>query len=266
MKINEAAKKIALVTGASSGFGRSISYRLIASGYRVIAVARRADRLQTLHESIGSDLVPLVLDVTDGLALEAAFKDHPLLQTGVDVLINNAGLALGMEPAWKTQWSDWVTMLNTNVAALAHVTHLLLPKMVERNRGLIINVSSTAALYPYVGANVYGASKAFVSHFSLNLRADLAGTGIRITAIEPGSVAGTEFSNVRFHSDDAKAAAVYENMKNLTGEEVADMIAWVVNLPEHINVNRLEVMPVSQSFAGFTFSRKKTEMEKPVVE
>ena len=168
----------------------------------------------------------------------------------LDVLVNNAGLALGLEPADKTDFADWQQMVNTNILGLIHLTHEILPSMVANHEGYIINLSSTAGSYPYFGGNVYGATKAFVTQFSLNLRADLVGKNIRVSNIEPGLCGGTEFSNIRFHGDDAKAAQVYDSVQYVTPQDIANMVAWLIEQPKHVNINRIEVMPTAQTFAG----------------
>ena len=166
------------------------------------------------------------------------------------MLVNNAGLALGLEPADKTDFADWQQMVNTNILGLIHLTHEILPFMVANNDGYIINLSSTAGNYPYFGGNVYGATKAFVTQFSLNLRADLVGKNIRVSNIEPGLCGGTEFSNIRFHGDDAKAAQVYNSVQYVIPQDIANMVAWLIEQPKHVNINRIEVMPTAQTFAG----------------
>lgn len=240
---------IVLVTGATAGFGTAIARRFAADGARVIAAGRRAERLEALKAELGADKVlPLVLDVRDRAAVTEAVEGLPAEWAAVDVLVNNAGLALGLEPAQKADLDDWDTMVDTNVKGLMYLTRALLPGMVERQRGHVINLGSTAGEWPYPGGNVYGATKAFVRQFSLNLRADLFGTPVRVTDIQPGLVGGTEFSNVRFHGDDAKAGAVYEGADALTPDDIADAIHWVATRPARVNVNMLQVMPVAQSF------------------
>jgi 3-hydroxy acid dehydrogenase/malonic semialdehyde reductase len=235
-----------LVTGASSGFGTAIARRFVADGHRVIAAARRADRLTTLADTLGAGLLALPLDVTDAAAIAALPGSLPEGWREVDVLVNNAGMALGVAPAWQASLADWETMVATNVLGVIRLTRALLPAMVARNRGHVVNVSSTAAAYPYPGGNVYGATKAFVTQFSLNLKADLVGTAVRITDIEPGMVGGTEFSAVRFAGDTARAAAVYAGARPLTSDDVAEAVAWAVSLPSHMNINRIELMPNCQ--------------------
>jgi len=239
---------IVLVTGATAGFGLAIARRFAADGARIVAAGRRAERLEALRGDLGADMVlPLVLDVRDRRAVEAAIAGLPAEWADVDVLVNNAGLALGLAPAQEADLDDWDTMVDTNVKGLMYLTRALLPGMIARGRGHVVNLGSTAGEFPYPGGNVYGATKAFVRHFSLNLRADLYGTPVRVTDIEPGLVGGTEFSNVRF-GDDAKAAAVYQGADALTPEDIADAVHWVATRPARVNVNTLQVMPVAQSF------------------
>jgi 3-hydroxy acid dehydrogenase/malonic semialdehyde reductase len=236
-----------LVTGASAGFGAAMARRFVRDGHRVIAAARRADRLGALHGELGEALLPFALDVTDASAVAALPGSLPPGWQAVDVLVNNAGLAVGLDPAQKADVAGWDRMVAVNVTGLMHMTRALLPGMVARNRGHVINLSSTAAIYPYPGGHVYGASKAFVTQFSLNLRADLVGTGVRVTDIEPGLVGGTEFSVNRFGGDTARAGAVYAGTVPLTADDIAEAASWVVALPPHMNVNRLELMPTCQA-------------------
>lgn len=246
---------IILVTGATAGFGESITRRFVKNGHKVIATGRRQERLQELKQELGDAVLTLALDVRDRAAIEKALNALPTEWRNIDVLVNNAGLALGLEPAHRASLDDWETMIDTNNKGLVYMTHAVLPGMVERNSGHIINIGSTAGRWPYAGGNVYGATKAFVRQFSLNLRADLQKTSVRVTDIEPGLVGGTEFSNVRFKGDDAKAEQTYENTNALTPEDVTEAVWWVANLPKHVNINTLEMMPVSQSFAGLSVNR-----------
>jgi 3-hydroxy acid dehydrogenase / malonic semialdehyde reductase len=245
-----------LVTGASAGFGAAMARRFIRDGHRVIGCARRADRLAALAAECGAAFLPAVLDVTDAAAVAALPGSLPEGWREVDVLVNNAGLALGLGPAWEADRGHWDTMVATNVTGVLHVTRALLPGMVSRNRGHIINLGSTAGTYPYPGGHVYGASKAFVTQFSLNLRADLIGTGVRVTDLEPGLVGGTEFSVVRFAGDAARAAAPYAGTQPLSAEDIAEAAAWVIGLPPHVNVNRIEIMPVCQAPAALAVKRQ----------
>jgi 3-hydroxy acid dehydrogenase/malonic semialdehyde reductase len=246
---------IVFVTGASAGFGAAIAEVFVKGGHKVVAAARRKERLAALANKLGDALFPLALDVRDGAAVAAVPAMLPAEFSAVDVLVNNAGLALGMEPAQRASLDDWQTMIDTNCSGLVRMTHALLPGMVERNRGHVFNIGSAAALWPYPGGNVYGATKAFVHQFSLNLRADLLGSALRVTDIEPGLCGGTEFSNVRFHGDDEKAAKIYQNVQALTAEDIANTIYWIATLPPHVNINTIEMMPVAQSFAGFSVHR-----------
>ncbi|AOY44471.1 MULTISPECIES: SDR family NAD(P)-dependent oxidoreductase [Psychrobacter] len=245
-----------LITGASAGFGKALAERLVANGHRVIGCARRIDKLNALAEILGENFLPVVMDVSDTDSIPQIIADLPDDFKHIDVLVNNAGLALGTEPAHKASLDDWMQMVDTNVKGLMSLTHAVLPAMVERDSGYIINVGSIAGSWPYFGGNVYGATKAFVKQFSLNLRADLVGTQVRVTNIEPGVVAGTEFSNVRYHGDDDKAAKVYDGFKTMTGEDIGDILLWLIESPAHINVNRLEVMPVAQTYNGLTVAKK----------
>ena len=238
--------KTVLVTGATAGFGQAVARRFVRDGHRVIATGRRADRLEALRAELGASLLPFPLDVTDAAAVAGLPASLPSAWQEVDVLVNNAGLALGVAPAQSASLQDWETMVATNVTGLMRMTHTLLPGMVERDHGHIVNVSSTAARYPYPGGNIYGASKAFVTHLSANLKADLVGTGVRITDLEPGLVGGSEFSAIRFGGDAEKARAVYAGTIPLSPEDIAEAVAWVVGLPSHVNINRLEMMPTCQ--------------------
>lgn len=245
-----------LITGASAGFGKALAERLVANGHRVIGCARRLDKLNALADTLGETFLPMVMDVSDTAAIPQIIADLPADFSQIDVLVNNAGLALGTEPAQNANLDDWMRMTDTNIKGLMAVTHAVLPAMVARDSGYIINVGSIAGSWPYFGGNVYGATKAFVKQFSLNLRADLIGTQVRVTNLEPGNVAGTEFSNVRYHGDDDKAAKVYDGFKTMTGDDIGDILLWLIESPAHINVNRLEVMPVAQTYNGLTIAKQ----------
>lgn len=248
--------KVVFVTGASAGFGAAVTRRFAAKGVRVVAAARRAERLAEVAAEYGPDLVlPLPLDVQDRADVERRIAALPPAFQPVDLLINNAGLALGLAPAHKADLIDWDRMIDTNCKGLISVTRALLPGMVERNRGHIVNLGSVAGSYPYPGGNVYGATKAFVHQFSLNLRSDLHGTGLRVTCIEPGMCGGTEFSEVRYGGDREKAKALYAGMEPLLAADIAAAIEWAAAQPQHVNVNVIELMPVSQSFAAFQVNR-----------
>ncbi|WP_448132850.1 SDR family NAD(P)-dependent oxidoreductase [Stenotrophomonas rhizophila] len=246
--------RTALITGATSGFGAAAVHRFAQAGWRVIATGRRAERLQPLVDAYGPERVhAAVFDVRDSAAMEAALAALPADFAAIDLLVNNAGLAQGTAPAQSASLDDWRTMIDTNVTALVTLTHRLLPQLVER-KGAIINISSVAGVYPYPGGNAYGGTKAFVSQFSLGLRADLHGTGVRVTTIEPG-MAETEFTLVRTHGNQAASDTLYAGANPMTADDIAEQIFWVANLPAHLNINRLELMPVSQSFAGFQVAR-----------
>ena len=245
-----------LITGASAGFGKALAERLVAKGHRVIGCARRLDKLNALADTLGEAFLPVVMDVSDTASIPQIIADLPADFKQIDVLVNNAGLALGTEPAHQASLDDWMRMIDTNVKGLMAITHAVLPAMVARDSGYIINVGSIAGSWPYFGGNVYGATKAFVKQFSLNLRADLIGTQVRVTNLEPGNVAGTEFSNVRYHGDDDKAAQVYDGFKTMTGDDIGDILLWLIESPAHINVNRLEVMPVAQTYNGLTIAKQ----------
>ena len=244
------------ITGASAGFGQAMCKSFIQAGYQVIGAARRLERLQAMQTELGERFYPLQMDLTDTASIDAALQSLPAEFAEIDCLINNGGLALGLDAAPKADFNDWYTMIQTNIIGLSYLTRQVLPQMVERNTGYIINIGSIAGTYPYPGGNVYGATKAFVKQFSLNLRADLLGTQVRVTNLEPGAVAGTEFSNVRYHGDDDKADKVYEGFKNMTGDDIGDILLWLIETPAHINVNRLEVMPVAQTYNGLTIAKK----------
>lgn len=241
--------KIALVTGASAGFGTAIAKSLIDAGYIVIGAARRQERLNEIKTHLGDNFHPLTMDVTDNTSIENGVDWLISNFKQIDILVNNAGLALGIEPAQETKLSDWDQMINTNVLGLTHLVHKVLPYMVKQNSGHIINLGSTAGNHPYPGGNVYGATKAFVKQLSQNLRADLFGTKVRVTNIEPGLCGGTEFSLVRL-GDQGKADAVYEGADPLTAEDIADAVTWVATRPARVNINSIELMPVTQTFAG----------------
>lgn len=246
--------KTALITGATSGFGAAAARRFVAGGWKVVATGRRSERLQALVDELGAGNVhAAAFDVRDEAAMHAALDALPEGFRGIDLLVNNAGLALGTQPAQKASLDDWRTMIDTNVTALVAITHRLLPQLIER-KGAIVNIGSIAGSYPYPGGNTYGGTKAFVKQFSLGLRSDLHGTGVRVTDIEPG-MAETEFTVVRTHGDQAASDKLYAGAHPMTAEDIAEQIWYVANLPPHLNINRLEIMPVTQSFGGFQVSR-----------
>jgi 3-hydroxy acid dehydrogenase/malonic semialdehyde reductase len=246
---------LALVTGATAGFGAAIARRLVRDGRRVIGAGRRRERLDALRAELGEAFLPLPLDVTEAEPVAALPGSLPEGWREVDVLVNNAGLALGLGPAQEASLDDWERMVATNVVGLMRMTRALLPGMVARDRGHVVNLGSVAGTYPYPGGNVYGASKAFVAQFTLNLKADLIGTGVRATVIEPGLVGGTEFSAVRFGGDEARAAKVYDGTHPLTAEDIAETVAWVIGLSPNVNINRIEVMPRGQASSALAVKR-----------
>jgi 3-hydroxy acid dehydrogenase/malonic semialdehyde reductase len=248
--------KTILVTGATAGFGAAFARRFVQDGHRVIATGRRVERLEALKAELGEKLLAQPLDVTEAAAVAGFVDALPEGWREIDVLVNNAGLALGLGPAWEASLADWDTMIATNISGLVHVTRAVLPGMVARNEGIILNLGSVAGEYPYPGGHVYGGSKAFVRQFSLNLRADLVGKNIRVTDIEPGMVQGSEFSTVRFGGDAAKAATVYAGTNAMVPEDIAETASWIVALPKHVNVNRIELMPTCQASAGFAVKRE----------
>lgn len=245
----------ALVSGASAGFGRAIAARFAAQGWQVVAAARRADRLRQLQDELGDSVHPVELDVQDTGAVAEAIANLPEKFAAVDVLVNNAGMAKGLSPAAEADLADWDAMIATNCSGLVHLTRAVLPGMVSRGRGHVINIGSIAGTYPYPGGNVYGATKAFVHQFSLNLRSDLHGTGVRVSCIEPGLCGGTEFSTVRFGGDQARADALYANVDPLTADDIAESVHWVASQPPHVNINVIELMPVAQSSAALQVFR-----------
>ena len=249
---------IVLITGASAGFGSAMARSFVQAGHRVIATARRTEKLQALAQELGDSLLPIALDVTDAEAVAALPSSLPASWADVDVLVNNAGLALGLAPAQQAQTSDWDTMIDTNCKGLVHMSRAFLPGMVQRQRGHVINIGSVAGNWPYAGGNVYGATKAFVRQFSLNLRTDVFGTPVRVSNVEPGMCGGTEFSNVRFEGDASKAAQVYAGVDFITPEDIANTVLWIAQAPQHMNVNSIEIMPVQQSFGGLSVHRKPT--------
>ena len=247
--------KTAFVTGATAGIGEATVRALVAGGWRCVATGRREERLDSLVSELGADKVhPAVFDVRDEDAMDQAIAALPGEFAKVDMLVNNAGLAQGLSPAQEADLDDWQTMIDTNVTAMVKLTRKLLPGLIER-RGAIIALGSVAGNYVYPGGNVYAGSKAFANHFTLALRADLHGTGVRVTSIEPGMVE-TEFTLVRTGSQQA-SDDLYRGSDPMTGEDIAMMIKWVAELPPHLNINRLEPMPVNQDFAGFRVAREQ---------
>ncbi|WP_051511568.1 SDR family NAD(P)-dependent oxidoreductase [Skermanella stibiiresistens] len=245
-----------LITGATGGFGGAFARRFAAIGSKLVLAGRKADRLKALRDELNTEVHTIEVDVRDRTAIEQAFGTLPAGFDEVETLINNAGLALGTDPAQKADLDDWETMIDTNDKGLVFCTRALLPGMIERGRGHVVNIGSTAGSYPYPGGNVYCASKAFVKQFSLSLRADLQGTGVRVTNVEPGMVE-TDFSLVRFKGDAEKAGKVYADTTPLTPDDVAEAVFWAATLPPHFNVNRLEIMPTTQAFGPLAIHRTK---------
>ncbi len=249
----EMIEKTAFITGATAGIGAATARLFAREGWKVVGTGRRQDRLDALAAELGDGFHPFSFDMTDEAAVDHALEALPPGFRDIDLLVNNAGLALGTQPAQETKLSDWRTMIETNVTGLVAITRILLPTLIAR-KGMIINLSSVAGTYPYRGGNVYGATKAFVRQFSLGLRSDLHGTGVRVASIEPGMVE-TEFTTVRTRGDKAASDALYRGVDPLTAEDIADTFWWIANLPPHVNINALEIMPVNQSFAGFQVAR-----------
>jgi len=245
--------KTILITGATAGFGEAAARKFVAGGWKAIGTGRRGERLRTLQEELGDAFLPLEVDMRDRQAVESLAKLSPPWDA-IDLLLNNAGLAPPTDPLPETEWDQIETVIETNVTGLVALTRALLPKLVER-KGQIINLSSVAATYPYKGGAVYAGTKAFVRQFSLDLRCDLAGTGVRVTSVEPG-MAETEFTIVRTGGDKEASDKLYAGMNPMAAEDLAELFWWLANLPPHLNINTIELMPVSQSFAGFTVSRE----------
>ena len=246
-------QKIALITGATAGFGNSSVKQFIDNGWKVIATGRREERLLALKEQFGEALHTLTFDIQNSTQINEAIDSLPSNFKNIDLLINNAGLALGTAAAQECDLEQWNTMVDTNIRGLMSLTHKVLPKLIEQ-RGAVINISSVAASYPYPGGNVYGGTKAFVVQFSLGLRSDLHGTGVRVTCVEPG-MSETEFTLVRTKGDQSASDKLYEGANPMTGEDIAKTLYWIATLPPHMNINRVELMPVNQSFSPFQVHR-----------
>jgi NADP-dependent 3-hydroxy acid dehydrogenase YdfG len=253
-KMIDGKKLTVFVTGATAGIGEAICRRYIEAGAKVIASGRRADRLEKLKKKLGDRCHTLVLDVTDEAAVNAAFAKLPAKFRNVNVVVANAGLALGLESAQEANMNDWTTMVATNINGLLYTVRAALPGMVARKEGHVVTIGSIAGDYPYPGGNVYGATKAFVKQFALNLKADLIGTGVRITNIEPG-MTETEFSEVRFKGDKERAGKIYSGMTPMSADDIAETIYFATTLPRHININRMQMMPELQAFSPFTIKR-----------
>jgi NADP-dependent 3-hydroxy acid dehydrogenase YdfG len=250
------AEQTILITGASSGFGEACARIFASPGNRLVLTARRLEKLEQLKKELVEKcpVHTVKLDVRDRAAVEKVVAALPVEFRAIDVLVNNAGLALGLEPSHKVDIEDWEVMVDTNVKGLMYCTRAILPGMVERNRGHVVNISSTAGSWPYPGGNVYGGTKAFVTQFSRNLRADLIGTRVRVTCIQPG-MAETEFSNVRFKGNDEAADKVYDGTEPMSAQDIAEAVAWVVNRPAHLNINSIEMMPVCQAWGPLAVYR-----------
>ena len=246
------SNRTVFITGATAGFGQAIALRFAAAHANLVLLGRRAQRLDQVKKSVSVPVHTVELDVRDRKAVEQAVQSLPAPFGDVALLVNNAGLALGLEPADQADLDDWDVMVDTNIKGLSYVTRAVLPGMVARNAGHVINISSIAGTYPYAGGNMYGATKAAVTQFSLNLLTDLVKTKVRVTNIEPGLCGGSEFSVVRFHGDAEKAAKVYENVQPLTSEDVAEAVFWAASQPAHVNINRIEMMPTAQAPGGLT--------------
>jgi 3-hydroxy acid dehydrogenase/malonic semialdehyde reductase len=251
--------KTALITGASSGIGLEVARKFAQRGLKLILLARRSERLEKLAAELSAQAFCHIIacDINDSKTLEREIAALPAAFAEIDILVNNAGLSLGLDPAHETAWDDWRQMIDTNCKALAFMTNLLVPGMVARNRGHIVNLGSVAGSFGYRGGNVYGATKAFVEHLSRGMKADLLGTAVRITNIEPGMTTDSDFSLVRFHGNEQKARAVYEGTEPMTAEDVAAAVDWAVSQPAHVNINRIEMMPVCQAPGGLSVHRKK---------
>lgn len=245
---------VIFITGATSGFGLAMAVRFLNHGHYVIATGRREERLSELKSQFPNKLHSIKLDIRNREEVKNAIVNLPKDFKKIDVLINNAGLALGVETAVKASLDDWEIVIDTNINGVLNCTHFILPEMVERNCGHIVNLGSVAGEFPYPGGNVYGATKAFVHQLTLNLKADLLGTNVRVTCIEPG-MCQTEFSEVRFKGDKEKAEAVYSGMKALSADDIAETVEWIISRPSHVNINVISLMPTQQAFGAFATSR-----------
>jgi len=253
-------KSVVLITGASSGFGEACARKYAGAGHPLVLGARSTGTLDALRDELSGQtrVHAAFLDVRERSSVDRFLHELPGEFREIGILVNNAGLALGLSPAWDADWDDWETMIDTNVRGLAYLTRRVLPGMVERDRGHVVNIGSTAGEWPYPGGNVYGATKAFVQQFSRNLRADLLGRRVRVTNIEPG-LAETNFSRVRFHGDEERARKVYADTEALTAGDIADIVHWVTSVPERVNVNTLEVMPLRQSWGPMAVHREGSD-------
>ena len=248
--------KTIFITGATAGFGKAMAQRYASAGWKLVLTGRRAARLDELKTALAPASVHTIcFDIRDRTAAQDAVASLPAEFAAIDVLVNNAGLALGTEPAQNCDLDEWETMVDTNIKGVLYITRAILPGMIERNTGHIVNLGSVAGSYPYPGGNAYGGTKAFVKQFSLNLLADLLGTKIRVTNIEPG-LCESEFSVIRFRGDKDKADSVYKGTEPILPGDIAEIIYWTTTLPPHININSLEVMPVDQAFGPFAIHRE----------
>lgn len=246
---------IALITGATAGYGYATARKFLTEGWSVIAAGRRVERIEPLRQAFGDKVLALKLDVTQRAQVMSAVETLPPAFKAVTVLVNNAGGAHGLEPAQRANLDDWDTMVDINIRGVMYCTRAVLPGMVERNRGHIVNIGSVAGEFPYPGGNTYGGVKAFTHQFSLNLRADLLGTAVRVTCVEPGLSGGTEFSEVRFKGDKDKAAAVYAGTEPMTADDIADTVYWVATRPARVNINTVSMMATCQAFSPFAIHR-----------
>ncbi|NLK84574.1 MAG: SDR family NAD(P)-dependent oxidoreductase [Aeromonadales bacterium] len=247
--------KVVLVTGASAGFGYEICRLLAKNGFLVIATARRKERLNELAKEYPDSIFPYALDVRDNDSIRNLIESLPEKLSSIDILVNNAGLALGVEKAQNSSLENWKTMIDTNILGVVQMTKAVLPIMITRNCGYIINIGSIAGSLPYIGSTVYGASKAFVEQFSKNLRCDTAGTAIKVTVIKPGLCQDTEFSYVRLNGDKEKVAPIYANTQSILPEDIASTVLWLAKGPMHLNINEIEMMPVCQTYGGPSVTR-----------
>lgn len=245
---------IIFITGATAGFGQAMARRFVKEGHTVIATGRRQDRLNALQAELGAHLHPVVMDVRDKKAVKEAILNLPESLKNIDVLINNAGLAIGTNAIQNSSIEDWETMIETNINGLLYTTHYVLETMMKNRNGHIVNLGSVAGEFPYPGGNIYGATKSFVHQLSLNMRADLISNNIRVTNIEPG-MCETEFSMVRFNGDKKKADAVYQGMTPLTADDIAETVYWAISRPKHVNINVISLMPTEQAFGPLAVSR-----------
>ncbi len=249
-------KPLVVITGASSGIGASVARRFATENYPLALAARRLDKLEALQKELGAQTTVYALDVTDPDQVTETMAEIEKSQGPIGILVNNAGLALGLEPAYEAKLSEWDTCVDTNIKGVLYCTRAVLPSMVQHNKGHIINLGSIAGTYAYPGGNVYGSTKAFIHQFSLNLRADLLGSKVRVSCIEPGLTGGTEFSVVRFRGDADKAHNLYKNTEALLPEDIAEAVYFCCSVPPHVNINTIEMMPVVQAPSALNIHRR----------